>query len=180
MAGENGLNGHTKTVQLKRAAFLAAYAMCGNISGAARAAGVERMSHYNEWLKDPDYVAAFEAAQEQATQNLESEARRRAEIGLQRVITHKGKVVMVDVDDAGEIVGPNDPKKVGSRPLIEHEYSDTLMIFLLKGLRPKVYRDAPPEQNVLVQNNVVLTIPAPRALENAGDAESPPARQLPA
>jgi len=79
---------------------LAAYATNGNVSDSARAADIDRATHYG-WLKDdPEYAALFADAKEDAIEAMESTARARA-----------------------------------------RESSDVLMIFLLKSLRPAVYRD---------------------------------------
>ena len=83
---------------------------------AAQRAGIDRGTHY-DWLKDPEYKAQFEAAQLQAADMLEDEAIRRAYHGVEKPITVAGK-----------------------REIIR-EYSDTLLIFLLKGARPQKYRD---------------------------------------
>ena len=88
-----------RALQLKKAAFLAAYKTCGNISEASRACEIDRSCHY-DWLRDPEYAEAFEFAKDEATDDLERVARERAKKG-----------------------------------------SDLLLIFLLKSLRPKVYRE---------------------------------------
>jgi len=109
-----------KVGQPKRESFLAAYALCGNITHAAQAADCHRNSHY-QWLeKDEDgsYAAAFDSAQEGAIERLESEARRRAERGVAEPVYYKGEVV-------GTV----------------QKYSDVLLIFLLKSMRPGRYRD---------------------------------------
>ena len=106
---------------VKQAAFLSAYAECGNITGAARVADVDRTTHY-WWLANDEsgeYKKAFEAAHEAAIDALEAEARRRAVEGIEKAVGwHKG--------EAGGY---------------ETVYSDTLLIFLLKGARPDKYRD---------------------------------------
>lgn len=109
--------GPVRTAVLK-ARFLAAYAERGNIKAAAAAAAVGRRSHY-AWLKaDETYAENFADAQAEAVDTLEGEARRRAVDG-----------VLEPVYQVGE--------KVGSI----RKYSDTLLIFLLKGARPEVYRE---------------------------------------
>ncbi len=101
-----------------RAAFLAAYGELGNIKQAAKKAGISRDTHY-AWLKDdPDYAKTFELAREEAVETLEAEARRRAVEGVNR-----------PVYQGGEQVGT------------VRDYSDTLLIFLLKGAAPSKYRD---------------------------------------
>jgi hypothetical protein len=101
----------------KRAAFLAAFAECGNIKLAAKLAECDRSMHYH-WLEDPDYERAFAAAKAEACDSLEAEARRRAMDGTERRIYHRG----VQLDTI-------------------REYSDTLLIFLMKGAMPDKYRD---------------------------------------
>ena len=106
------------TTAEKKRAFLAAYAQCGNVTQAAKVAGISRETHY-EWLdKDPGYAAAFKQADEQATDALELEARRRALEGWDEPVYQKGQLV-------GTV----------------RKYSDTLLIFLLKGARPEKYRE---------------------------------------
>lgn len=63
---------------VKKKAFLAAFAFCGNVTHACLNSKVGRRTHY-EWLeKDAKYAAAFESAQDEAADNLEEEARKRA------------------------------------------------------------------------------------------------------
>ncbi len=92
---------HRETAQKRRqAAFLEAYITCGTITHAALVAKIGRQTHYDWLKKDPDYLEAFNEAQEAAGDALIAEARRRA-----------------------------------------LEYSDTLLIFLLKGAFPEKYRE---------------------------------------
>lgn len=107
-----------RTLQHKKTAFLAAFAEVGNITRAAEIAKVSRQAHY-EWMKeDPDYPAMFRDADQQACDRLEQEARRRAVEGTNKPVFHKG-------EQCGVI----------------REYSDTLLIFLLKGALPEKYKD---------------------------------------
>lgn len=104
---------------LKKKAFLAAFRETGNVRQACDAADVARSSHYR-WLdQDPEYREAFDLAREDAADILEAEAKRRAVDGVEELTGwYKG--------EAGGVV---------------RKYSDTLLIFLLKGLRPEVYRE---------------------------------------
>ena len=102
----------------KKSAFLAAYARTASITKAAELAGIDRANHYDWKATDPQYVAAFEAAKLLATESLEDEAIRRAHEGVRKPVYQGGK-------------------KVGA----VQEYSDTLMIFLLKGAKPEKYRE---------------------------------------
>lgn len=102
----------------KKKAFLAAFAQCGNISHACRLADCSRTLVY-KWLnEEPDFKAQFDEADTSATEALEKEAYRRACEGTLRPIYQGGR-------------------KVGTI----REFSDTLLIFLLKGRKPHMYRD---------------------------------------
>ena len=116
-------DGHVKkdeeTLTDAQRAFLAVYGKMGVIKRACKLAGVGRSSHY-EWMEaNPKYRRAFEEAQEDAADNLEAEVYRRAVKGVKKPIGwYKGV--------PGGMV---------------RRYSDTLLIFLLKGARPEKYRD---------------------------------------
>jgi hypothetical protein len=98
--------------------FLAAYAEHCTVVHACRATGIGRRTHYG-WLEsDPAYAARFADVKDDAVESLEAEARRRAAEGVLEPVYQGGK-------------------KVGSI----RKYSDTLLIFLLKGAKPDVYRD---------------------------------------
>lgn len=110
----------------KKRAFLAAYAQCGNITHAAEIVGIDRDNHYI-WMKNATYAEVFKAAGEQAADALEKEARRRAIEGVERLkFGRNGKPL-------------RDPAT--KKPYVEREFSDTLLIFLLKGIRPEKYRE---------------------------------------
>lgn len=99
-------------------AFLASLAETGNVTAAARAASIDRTTAYHRRDLDPAFAAAMAEALEVATDDLEGEARRRAKDGVEK-----------PVFQGGEQVGT------------VREYSDTLLIFLLKAHRPEKYRE---------------------------------------
>ncbi|MES2459876.1 MAG: hypothetical protein V4671_04775 [Armatimonadota bacterium] len=102
----------------KKGAMLAALAKTGNVTAAAKAAKIDRSTHY-EWMQsDSSYVIAAQDAIEAAGDNLEEEARRRAEAGYMEPVYYGGE-------------------KVGS----VRKYSDALLIFLLKGAKPEKYKE---------------------------------------
>jgi hypothetical protein len=76
-----------------------------------------RQTHYN-WLEDPNYRTAFEDAWKRAADTLEAEAVRRAHDGIRKAIRYKGKIVGY-----------------------ETEYSDTLLLALLKSKKADEYRE---------------------------------------
>lgn len=90
----------------------------GNIARACRAASVARSTVYDHKKKDEEFSRKWNEAVEQGVDELEQEARRRAFKGTLKPVFYKGA-------------------KVGT----VREYSDTLMIFLLKGNRPEKYKE---------------------------------------
>lgn len=102
----------------KKRAFLSAYAHLGLVTRAARAAKIERTSHFLWKRDDPEYAAAFEMAQQIAGESLEDAAVERARYGVERPVFHQGKI-------CGYV----------------REYSDTLLIFALKAAKPEKYRE---------------------------------------
>jgi hypothetical protein len=106
--------------QPKKRAFLRAYAETGNVSRAAELAGISRATVYTrQWLDDAEFQAAKAEAMEMAADRLEQEAWRRA------------------VEGVDEPVGwfRGEPGGTVKR------YSDTLLIFMLKGTRPEKFRE---------------------------------------
>lgn len=107
----------TRTLKAQ-AAFLREFGTSGNVLRACQAAGVGRSTLYHEWMLLAAFKALYEQAREDAADLLEEEARRRAVNGVDKPVFYRG----------------------GRCGLIR-EYSDTLLIFLLKGKRPDVYRE---------------------------------------
>jgi hypothetical protein len=110
--------GSNEITQPNKRAFLVALSETGNITGASKITGIARKTHYNWMQEDPAYAAAYKVALEQAAENLESEARRRATKGTAKPVFYKG-------EECGTV----------------QEYSDTLLIFLLKGAMPDKYSE---------------------------------------
>ena len=115
--------------------FLKALAKRGNVSEAAKAAKVNRDTANEHRKSDPAFAAGWEIALEDAADALEREAFRRAHDGVLKPVFGSG----------GTGVGTVEVGRV-------REYSDTLLIFLLKGIRPAKYRD-----NFNVTGSVAVT-----------------------
>jgi hypothetical protein len=99
---------------VQQARFLAAFAVCGQVQQAARWCKIHRQAHYGWMYNDPTYPARFKEAEQRAARSLRDEAVRRAHDGLRKAVWYKGKVVGY-----------------------ETEYSDTLLLGLLKALDPE-------------------------------------------
>lgn len=98
--------------------FLANLADAGNVRAAAYSVGVGRNTPYVWKSQDPEFAKKWDQALEEATDKLEEEARRRALLGVDEPVYQSGRLV-------GHV----------------KKYSDTLLIFLLKGQNPQKYRD---------------------------------------
>lgn len=129
----------------KQSAFLAAYRLTGSITLAAKAAKVERGLHYR-WLEEEAYQFAFESAKEEAAQGLEDEAIRRAHFGVAEPLVYQGQFQFKlrpakDADGNPVMSGTKRVMEPYGAPLTVQKYSDALMMFLLRGLRPEKYRE---------------------------------------
>jgi hypothetical protein len=113
-----------------RARFLAKLAAGYSIAAACRAERIGRRTAYDWRERDEDFAKAWDAAIEEGSDILEDEARRRAHDGVTK-----------PVYQGGALVG------------VVREYSDTLLIFLLKARRPQKFRD-----NVKVDVSGKLTL----------------------
>lgn len=98
--------------------FLKHLAETGNVGASAKHANVARHTAYDHKYDDKDFAEKWKQALREAGDVLEAEAWRRGVKGVSKPVFHAGKVV-------GEV----------------QEYSDTLLIFLLKGTRPKKFRE---------------------------------------
>lgn len=101
----------------QKRALLLAYVELGRLRAACREANVPHQMHYYWKRTDPDYAAAFDEAQQMAGELLEEEAMRRA-LGFEET-----------------------RYALDGTPYQVTKYSDTLLIFLMKGAMPKKYGD---------------------------------------
>ena len=103
---------------LRQRTFLVAYSECGSLNKSYEITGISSTSHYHWMHTDSNYVQAFTEARRITGHKLEAEAIRRAYEGWDEPVYQGGKL-------AG----------------VTRKYSDTLMIFMLKGLLPDIHRE---------------------------------------
>jgi hypothetical protein len=115
----------TQSKHLKKR-FLEHFARIGIITRAAEEVGLNRNTIRYWQEHDDQFALAFQLADVQATEVLEAEARRRAVEGVERLKFDRGQPI-------------TDPET--GEPYREREYSDTLLIFLLKARAPEKYRE---------------------------------------
>lgn len=99
-------------------AFLAEFSRSGNVKLACEAAEVHRSTPYDARGSDEAFAAAWDEAEQDSADLLEEEARRRAVEGTSKPLLYQGEIVTT-----------------------VQEYSDTLLIFLLKARRPEKFRE---------------------------------------
>jgi len=102
----------------KQESFLTAFSECGNVTLAARRAGLHRQRVYDWQEHDEKFSLAFNIAKEMAGDELEAEAWRRGVDGWDEPVYQNGKL-------AGYI----------------HKTSDALLVMLLKAAKPEKYRE---------------------------------------
>ena len=165
----------------KKRAFLAAVANTANVLRAAEIAGMDRDNHYLWLKKDPAYAAAFEIAWQRGTDALEAEAVRRAYEGVTKPIFHAGKrAIDVVQNPDGSLKRDESGKPIGI-PAAVREYSDTLLIFLLKGRNPAVFSDrtALEHRGARERTTIVLNLLPVGAQPGGGRSEPAAQRALP-
>ena len=98
--------------------WLEAFSISGNVWKACEDTGCSRTAVYYWQEHDDKFAMEYRIAAEKATERLEEEARRRASDGVEKPVYQGGKLV-------GTV----------------YEYSDTLLMFLLKARKPEKYKD---------------------------------------
>ncbi len=99
---------------------LAALAETANVLKSSEIAKIARRTAYDWKAADPEFAGEWGKALDIGVDALEDEATRRAVDGVDEPVFYQGEAVGV-----------------------VRKYSDTLLIFLLKGRRPEKYRDRP-------------------------------------
>lgn len=112
--------------------FIKALIRFGNVAYACRKVNIAMSTAYDHREKDEQFGQAWTEALEHATATLEREAWRRAVKGNEKPIYQQGI-------------------QVGS----VREYSDTLLIFLLKGYAPHKYKDRAEIQQTITNKHIV-------------------------
>lgn len=112
-------------------AFLRAMSEGVTVAEACRVAGTHTSTVYNHRAADEDFRACWDRAVNRGTELLEQEAVRRAYHGVEKPVFYKG-------EQCGSV----------------QEYSDGLLMFMLKARRPEVYRDKEPRGDTVVHGNL--------------------------
>lgn len=118
-----------------RKTFISILASSGNVGTAAKAAGITPRTAYRAKEKDKDFAEEWQEALDLAADVLEAEAWRRAHEGVEEPVMYKGQVVR-----------------------FVRKYSDLLLMFMLKGMRPEKFREkvyvSPHELDKLIEQQL--------------------------
>lgn len=112
------MQGRTLTTDEKAKFIKTLISTGGNVSRACKAVTIARSTAYDHKKTDTAFSGLWDDAVEEGLDALEQEARRRAFKGTRKPIYYMGKKI--------DYI---------------REYSDTLLIFLLKGGRPEKFRE---------------------------------------
>ncbi len=112
------------------ARFLAALDEGLSVASAAKTAGINRSWLYRLRARDATFDAAWHDACEAGTDRLEDEARRRAVEGVEKPVFRGGEIV-------GHV----------------RDYSDAMLIFLLKARRPEIFAPAAKQSATTAQSD---------------------------
>jgi hypothetical protein len=125
-------------------AFLERFRLHGNISRACREVKIDRSTVYSWQEDDDEFASGYRIAEIEATERLEEAAYERAINGVtqETPIYFRGQAI---------------------DSVVKTEYSDTLLIFLLKARAPEKYRD-----RVDVTTNGAVQSEAQRIAEKYG------------
>lgn len=116
--------------------FLENFIIHGTKFQAAKATNIAR-STVEEWLRnDPQFAKEFADADAVVTEVLESAAMARAVNGSSHLILHNGQIVREP-----STAKDKDGKPIPGNPLIKREYSDLLLMFMLKARDRDKYSD---------------------------------------
>lgn len=108
----------TEATLEKAPLFLSVLSETASVTAASKATGLARSTWYRHRKSDTSFADAWDAALELGTDSLEDEAVRRAHEGTEKPVYQGGRMV-------GTV----------------REYSDTLLIFMLKARRPEKFKD---------------------------------------
>jgi hypothetical protein len=111
----------------KKRLFLKLFLRSGMFEISAKGADSSETT-VRRWMKeDEKFAASFKQVRALYIEGLESEADRRGARGMPRLRFYQGQVVL-------------DPRT--GKALVEREYSDALLMFRLRALKPRMYRES--------------------------------------
>lgn len=153
-AAKNGDGGSTArakgpTMTVRRNCFIAILRDTGNVSRAAREAGLATSGLYEHRKRNPTFAAQWEGAVAESLDDLEQAMIERARIGVEKPVYFRGEQV-------GAV----------------RSYSDALGMFMLKARRPEIYArliDAAPARAIEEMSDAEARAEVDRRLDRLVD-----------
>jgi len=122
-------------MEARKRTFLTALAIAGVVTSACETTGVSRKTAYIWRDSDPAFAEEWDDAIATATDRLETEAHRRAVLGVDEPVFHRGQLVFKR-DAEGEIVRDSNGDPI---PMTVPKRSDRLLELMLQAKRPDQY-----------------------------------------
>ena len=120
------------SMEARKRTFLTALAIAGVVTSACETTGVSRKTAYTWRDGDPAFADEWDDALATATDRLETEAHRRAVLGVEEPVFHRGQLVFKR-DEKGEIVRDSNGDPI---PMTVSKRSDRLLEILLAAKKP--------------------------------------------
>lgn len=133
--------------------FIEALRTLGHVGKACEVAKISRNTAYIYRRNDPQFAKDWDTAIEDAAWSLEDEAWRRAREGVDEPIIYKGQIIAT-----------------------QKRYSDTLLMFMLKGIKPDKFAEKflvrlDPDQFAILKKHGLTPMQAMEQLINALDED---------
>jgi hypothetical protein len=134
--------------------FLKSFSMTANVRAACLNAGIDRSMVYYWQEHDTEFSLQFNIASEEANDMIRAALWKRGVEGVERRVISMGRVVceeepMLDAQGKPVYDAKGKPLMRSGKPIMEREYSDSLLSLLAKARMPE-YRD-----KGLVINNIL-------------------------
>lgn len=125
-----------ESMEARRRAFLNALAIAGVVTSACEATGINRKTAYHWRDVDPAFAEEWDEALATATDRLEAEAHRRAVLGNEEPVFHRGQLVLKRDPDTGEVLKDSNGDPI---PMTVSKRSDRLLEIMLAAKKPHEY-----------------------------------------
>lgn len=125
-----------EAMEARRRAFLGSLAISGVVTSACEATGIARKTAYHWRDHDPAFAEEWDEALATATDRLEAEAHRRAVLGNEEPVFHRGQLVLKRDPDTGEVLKDSNGDPI---PMTVSKRSDRLLEIMLAAKKPNEY-----------------------------------------
>lgn len=125
-----------EAMEARRRVFLDALSISGVVTAACETTGVARKTAYHWRDVDPAFAEEWDEALATATDRLEAEAHRRAVLGVEEPVFHRGQLVVKRDADTGEVLKDAEGNPI---PMTVAKRSDRLLELMLMAKRPEQY-----------------------------------------